>query len=63
MAAARQLRRQFGVGDGDFLVVLVDKDGGTKRIAAEPPPLVELIAQIDAMPMRRAEAARQRIED
>ena len=52
--AASALRRRFDVAAGDFVVVLIGKDGGEKLRAAEP-SLQEIFALIDGMPMRRAE--------
>lgn len=52
---AAQLRERFGVGDEDFAVILVGKDGGEKwrRNAVVDP--AEIFGEIDAMPMRRQE--------
>lgn len=43
------------MGEDDFAVLLVGKDGGVKRRANDPVNLNELFAQIDRLPMRRAE--------
>ena len=51
------LRRRFGAGAGRFRAVLVGKDGGAKLSSAEPLPAERLSEVIDAMPMRRGEAA------
>ncbi len=53
------LRRRFGADAGHFRAVLVGKDGGAKLSSAEPLPVDRLIEVIDAMPMRRGEAARR----
>ncbi len=54
------LRRRFGADAGHFRAVLVGKDGGAKLSSAEPLPADRLIEVIDAMPMRRGEAASRR---
>ena len=51
------LRRRFGAGADRFRAVLVGKDGGAKLSSAEPLPAERLSEVIDAMPMRRDEAA------
>ncbi len=58
-AATAALRREFGLHDEDFAVVLIGKDGAPKARYAGEPELSALLARIDGMPMRRAEAARQ----
>ena len=57
---AAALRRRFGIDSQDFAIRLVGKDGGIKRKGAEPVPMSAIYAQIDEMPMRRAEAAERR---
>ncbi|MGE7418635.1 DUF4174 domain-containing protein [Methylobacterium tarhaniae] len=57
---AAALRRRLGLPATGFRAVLVGKDGGAKLTAAEPIPAERLLATIDAMPMRREEAARPR---
>ncbi len=51
------LRRRFGAGADRFRAVLVGKDGGAKLSSADPLPADRLFGVIDAMPMRRSEAA------
>ena len=51
---ATGLRQRFGLDDG-FAVLLLGKDGGVKLQARQPVAATELIALIDAMPMRRRE--------
>jgi monofunctional biosynthetic peptidoglycan transglycosylase len=58
-ATVAALRERFGVESGTFALHLVGKDGGVKRSASAPVPMAELYAQIDAMPMRRAERERR----
>jgi hypothetical protein len=53
--SARLLRDKFGVDRGDFAVILVGKDGGTKLKRKGPTPLKDIFALIDAMPMRQEE--------
>lgn len=48
-------RKQFHVGSGEFVVVLVGKDGGEKLRSREPISFEKLRSKIDAMPMRQNE--------
>jgi hypothetical protein len=48
-------RRRFHVGQGEFVVVLVGKDGGEKLRSGTPISFERLRETIDAMPMRREE--------
>nr|WP_246736491.1 DUF4174 domain-containing protein [Methylobacterium sp. DB0501] len=57
---ATALRRRLGLPATGFRAVLVGKDGGAKLDAAEPIPAERLFSTIDAMPMRREEAAGRR---
>ncbi|TNC14167.1 DUF4174 domain-containing protein [Methylobacterium terricola] len=57
---AAALRRRLGLPATGFRAVLVGKDGGAKLDAAEPIPAETLFSTIDAMPMRREEAAGRR---
>jgi hypothetical protein len=54
-AEATALRMQLGLGKEPFQAVLVGKDGGAKLRAAKPITALELMATIDAMPMRQNE--------
>ena len=54
-AEAKALRTQLGLGSEPFQAVLVGKDGGAKLRATTPPTALELMATIDAMPMRQNE--------
>jgi hypothetical protein len=54
-AEAKALRLQLGLGSEPFQAVLVGKDGGAKLRAAKPITALELMATIDAMPMRQDE--------
>lgn len=54
-AAAAQLRSQFKVGQEEFRVILVGKDGTAKRHDSAPVEPVVIFNQIDAMPMRQQE--------
>lgn len=49
------LRSHYGVGQNDFKVILIGKDGGEKLRKAEVLYVDELYPFIDAMPMRRQE--------
>lgn len=53
--SAAQLRRQFGVKETAFSVILVGKDGGAKARSQQPVDVAEIYQLIDAMPMRRRE--------
>ncbi len=53
--SAAQIRNDFNVDFGDFVVILVGKDGYEKRRDKELPDLDAIFEQIDGMPMRRAE--------
>jgi hypothetical protein len=53
--SARLLREKFGVDRGDFAVILVGKDGGTKLKRKGRTPLKDIFALIDSMPMRQEE--------
>jgi hypothetical protein len=54
-AEEKALRIQLGLGNEPFQAVLVGKDGGAKLRAAKPITALELMATIDAMPMRQNE--------
>ena len=52
---AARVRAEYGVGEGQFLAVLVGKDGEVKLASTQPLRAESLFAQIDAMPMRKQE--------
>jgi hypothetical protein len=52
---AHMLRDRFNVNRGEFKVVLVGKDGGTKLNRKNQTHLKDIFDLIDAMPMRREE--------
>jgi hypothetical protein len=54
-AEEKALRMQLGLGNEPFQAVLVGKDGGAKLRATKPITALELMATIDAMPMRQNE--------
>lgn len=54
---AQQLMGRYGVGDTDFTVVLIGKDGGEKWRVNDVPSLQTVFAVIDGMPMRNREMA------
>ena len=58
-AEAKALRMRLGLGNEPFQAVLVGKDGGAKLRAAKPISALELMATIDAMPMRQEEMRRR----
>ncbi|WP_131113887.1 DUF4174 domain-containing protein [Lichenihabitans psoromatis] len=58
-AKARALRAAAEVDGAGFRVLLIGKDGGTKMSSETPLGPDVLFPTIDAMPMRRDEAARQ----
>ncbi len=49
------LKERFGIRKGQFMIILVGKDGGQKLRASSPVPLSEILALIDSMPMRQQE--------
>lgn len=53
--AATAIRQHFRVGDREFAVVLVGKDGGEKLRLHEIPDIDAIFDLIDGMPMRMAE--------
>lgn len=52
---ALDARRRFGVAPGEFAVILLGKDGGSKLRSSKPISMQKLDDTIDAMPMRRDE--------
>lgn len=52
---AEAARRRFHVAPGQFVVVLLGKDGGEKLRSTKPLTMDKLNATIDAMPMRQDE--------
>ena len=54
-ADAQALRQHFGVGENEFLAVLVGKDGTAKETYRAPVAAAAVFAAIDAMPMRQQE--------
>lgn len=57
--SAAALRQRYGVNAGQFRVVLVGKDGGSKLRSAQPISARRLFGVIDAMPMRQQEMRRR----
>lgn len=53
----QQLMSRYGVGDTNFTVVLIGKDGGEKWRMNDVPTLRTVFAVIDGMPMRSREMA------
>lgn len=53
----QRLTGRYAVGDSDFTVVLIGKDGGEKLRVNEVPDLRTVFAVIDGMPMRSREMA------
>ena len=53
----QRLTSRYGVGEPDFTVVLIGKDGGEKLRVNEVPDLQTVFAVIDGMPMRSREMA------
>jgi len=49
-------RRRFHVAEGEFVVILIGKDGGEKLRSQTPVTMERLMKVIDAMPMRQKEA-------
>ena len=57
---AQSLRERFEVSPGQFTVILVGKDGGTKMNRNEETQLVDIFGLIDSMPMRQDEMRRKK---
>lgn len=53
--SAARLRQEAGVGESEFQVILIGKDGGAKLKSGEFVSRAALFDLIDRMPMRRAE--------
>jgi hypothetical protein len=51
----RRIANQYGIGEDDFSVVLIGKDGGEKLRVNDVPDLRSIYAVIDGMPMRSRE--------
>lgn len=56
---APRMRRQFEVGEGDFVLILIGKDGTVKLRSNRPVAASKLFGLIDAMPMRQEEMRRK----
>ncbi|MEL6298203.1 MAG: DUF4174 domain-containing protein [Pseudomonadota bacterium] len=56
--SAKALRNRYGVGDRQFRVILVGKDGGAKLSSGSPVAAQRIFRLIDSMPMRRQEMRR-----
>ena len=54
-ADSEAARRRFHVAPGDFTVILLGKDGGSKLRSSKPLSMERLNETIDAMPMRQDE--------
>ena len=54
-ADAQAARRSFHVAPGDFIAILLGKDGGEKYRSQKPVSFDKLRDKIDAMPMRKDE--------
>ena len=57
---ASRMRRQFDVGEGEFSIFLIGKDGTVKLRSAVPVSVTEIFILIDAMPMRQQEILRKK---
>jgi hypothetical protein len=56
---ANQLRHQFRVKEGKFMIILIGKDGGVKLRSNDPVATSGLFSLIDGMPMRQEEMRRK----
>jgi hypothetical protein len=54
-----QMKRQFNVGEGEFSIFLIGKDGTVKLRSNDPVATSEIFSLIDAMPMRQEEMHRK----
>ena len=57
---ASRMRRQFDVRAGQFVLILIGKDGTVKLRSAVPVSVHEIFILIDAMPMRQQEILRKK---
>lgn len=57
---AAQLRNCFSAKPGEFIVVLIGKDGGEKLRRGTDVDIGEILALIDSMPMRQREMRERR---
>jgi hypothetical protein len=57
--SASSLRQRYKVSAGQFRVMLFGKDGRVKLDSSAPVSAIDLVAEIDRMPMRREEARRR----
>jgi hypothetical protein len=53
------MKRQFNVGEGEFSIFLIGKDGTVKLRSNDPVATSEIFSLIDAMPMRQEEMHRK----
>ena len=53
--SAARTRDQYGVGEGEFAVVLIGKDGTEKERYGQPVAAETIFEAVDAMPMRQEE--------
>jgi len=53
--SAASLRNRFSVNPGQFIVVLIGKDGGEKLRRGREVDIAEIFSLIDSMPMRQRE--------
>jgi hypothetical protein len=60
--SAALLRDRFSVNPGQFLVVLIGKDGGEKLRRGGEVDITEIFSLIDSMPMRQREVRERRGE-
>ncbi len=54
---SQRLTDQYVIGENDFTVLLIGKDGGEKLRVNEVPDLRQIYSVIDGMPMRSREMA------
>ncbi len=59
----KRIRRQFGVGGGEFSIMLIGKDGTVKLRSPAPVSVAEIFSLIDSMPMRQQEILGKRKAD
>lgn len=59
-ALATEIRKRFNVGQQEFQIILVGKDGTSKRRDRVPVPPTVIFNEIDAMPMRQQEMRSRR---
>ncbi len=62
MVEDKQLFESYKLGENEFTLLLIGKDGGEKMRSTKPVKLEAIFALIDSMPMRQREMQRKKNE-